>query len=508
MAVTRVGYTTLQNTDGSLTNSIAPSGSIAVGDWMVLVLAMNQGQILPVPTGWTAVYNSKTAGTVSTAIFIKKRVGTDGSYSFTVSANTLVSAALMWFRGVADTGWILPSNGRLRSTTGSTFNNIADPITTAAANTLALTISVERTTASEAHFTSMTGATEWFYVAQNGSSSLETIAVGYADKATPGATDPVTVVYPNTQASNGWAVQLGLPASTTPFVPPGPFSVWDGTKEVPLTAKVWNGVSEVEVNSVEVKYGNWHLSDLLSTQPFYIAHRGGGANWPEHTMRSYKSAADYGMKAIEISTHITSDGQIVCHHDADTSRMTGTSLAIVSSTYAQLQALTNSASATDNPAQNREPIPLLSPVLDKFANSHVLFIEPKAGGTWQLNTLMPLIQSKVSDPSRVVWKQPINSGQWGNAKARGWATWGYVLSQDTAHTSNLDFLINQANVDMIGVERIASDAFVSDIVARATAAGKKCIMWEIRSIADRDRAIALGCVGMMTSNLRAVLPKF
>jgi glycerophosphoryl diester phosphodiesterase len=508
MAVTRIGYVTAQNLDGDQDTILTPTGTIAEGDWMVMVLSMNQSQILTVPTGWTAVYNSKVAGTLSTAVFIKKRASTDGSYTFHVSTGTLVSSALMWFRGVADTGWILPANGRLRNTTGSTYNNIADPITTTVPNTLALTISTERTIATESHFTSMTGATEWFYVGQSGS-SYETIAIGYADRPTAGATDPVTIAYPNTQASNGWAVQLGLPAAATPPPPMPQLRLWNGTAEVGLTAHSWNGNTEsASLTNTQPYNGKWVLSDLLSTTPFYIAHRGGGMNWPEHTMRSYSSAANYGMKAIEISCHITSDGYIVCHHDASTLRMTGTDINIGASTLAQVQALTNTAAYTDNPSQDRQPIPLLSDVLDRYAQSHVLFIEPKVGGSWQLNTLMPLIQSKNDVPARIVWKQPINSGQWANAKARGWATWGYVLSQDPTHTSNLDTLIPQANVDYIGVERIASDAFVSDIVARATAVGKKVIMWEIRSIADRDRAIALGCVGMMTSNLWAVLPKF
>jgi len=506
MAVERIGYTTVVNTGGSQDVTIGPTGgTILEGDWMVMVVTANQSQVLTVPTGWTSIKNMQVSGTLSTAIFTKKRTSTDNTYALHVTAGTLVTVSLMWFRGVADTGWVI-GTGMNRSATGSTFNNIAPSIATTG-SMMALTISTERTTAAEVSYTSVSGTTPWFYYGQSGS-YIETTFVGYKDMPTAGTTGDVTVVYPNTQASNGYGIQIGIPASQAPAAPMGPLRLYIGGQEQAVTATYWNGTAEVPTPTVQPYNGNWHISDLLSTTPFYIAHRGGGANWPEHTMRSYTSAANWGMKAIEISCLITSDGKIVCHHDASTLRMTGVDMNIGASTKAQLDTLSNTAAFTDYPSQPNQPIPLLTDVLDKLGNSHVLFIEPKIGGSWQLDTLMPLIQSKVSDPTRVIWKQPINSGQWGNAKARGWGTWGYVLSQDTNHTNFLDTLIPQANVDMIGVERIASDAFILDIVARANAVGKKVIMWEIRSIADRDRALALGCVGMMTSNIRVVLPKF
>jgi glycerophosphoryl diester phosphodiesterase len=212
------------------------------------------------------------------------------------------------------------------------------------------------------------------------------------------------------------------------------------------------------------------------------------------------------MKAIEISTHITSDGVIVCHHDTSTLRMTGTDLMIASSTWAQLQGLTVSASATDNPGQNGDPIPQLGPVLDRLGRTHTLFIEAKVGGVWQNNSLIPMIASKV-DPQRVVWKQIIESTMFTTAKAQGWGTWGYITS-GAPSLGDLDTYIKKPEIDLIGIDRNLPDATVTNIVSIASGYGKKCIMWEIRSIADRNRALALGCVGMMTANLRTVLPKF
>lgn len=504
MAVTRVGYNITHSTNQTV--NFAPDGSITEGDWMVMVVAANQSQVLTPPLGWTAHYNMKVSGTLSTALFTKKRFNTDGTYTLNLTSGTLATIGLMWVRGAADTGWVIPAEGRARNTTGSSFLNIADPITTVAADSLVLSISTERTTASETSITT-TGATPWFFQGNPSTSGIESIAAAYVEQTNPGTTAEVRFTYPNTQGSNGYAFQIGIPPAAAPAAPLGPLRYWNGTNEIGLSAKTWNGTAEgAALTNIAPYNGDWHLPDLLSTTPFYIAHRGGGANWPEHTMRSYSSAANYGMKAIEISTLITSDGVIVCHHDQTTLRMTGTDLTIGSATYAQLAALTNTAANTDNPGQSREPIPKLSDVLDRYAKSHVLFIEPKIGGAWQAD-LRDLITSKIDNPDRVVWKQPVNAG-WSGAKSHGFTTWGYVLSGDTAHMNNLDEYINHPDLDMVGVERNSSDAHVQLVVGKATAAGKKVIMWEIRNKTDRDRAVALGCVGMMTSDLRAVLPKF
>jgi len=489
---------------GTFDYTLTPDVSIAVNDWMVAVVVTGQGQVLTVPTGWTALYNMKQAGTLFTAIFIKKRVSGDAGHVFHFGASTTSGkVALMWFRGVADTGWIYPTDGRLRATTGSTFNNIADPITTTAANTFVVTVSTERTTATEANYTSMTGSTPWFYRAQVGSVQIETIAVGTRNYATPATTDPVTIAYPNTQASNGWAVQLGLPAYVAPIN--SPFSVWSGSVETALTANAWTGTSEIAVSTIVPYNGNYTITDLLSTNPFYIAHRGSGDNWPEHTLRAYTGSVNWGLKAIEISVNITSDNVMFCHHDTNTNRMTGTSLTFASSTAAQVTALTNTAAFTDNPTQNRQPIPLLVPLLDKFAADHVCFVEAKSGGAWQA-TLLDLMLSYPDSVNRFVWKAPIIAGFQG-AKSRGFTTWGYLLQDDPAH-ADWQTLVAKSDVDMIGVNHAATDSYISNVVALANSLGKKVIMWEVHTIADRNRAASLGVQGMMTSNIRTVLPKF
>jgi glycerophosphoryl diester phosphodiesterase len=61
---------------------------------------------------------------------------------------------------------------------------------------------------------------------------------------------------------------------------------------------------------------------LLQDGFFNVAHRGGRALWPEHTLLAYGNALDAGADVIECDAHASSDGVIVCVHDANLARTT------------------------------------------------------------------------------------------------------------------------------------------------------------------------------------------
>lgn len=46
-----------------------------------------------------------------------------------------------------------------------------------------------------------------------------------------------------------------------------------------------------------------------------VAHRGGAGLWPENTMAAFARAIEAGADGIELDVHLTSDGQLVVHHD-------------------------------------------------------------------------------------------------------------------------------------------------------------------------------------------------
>ena len=61
---------------------------------------------------------------------------------------------------------------------------------------------------------------------------------------------------------------------------------------------------------------------LLQEGFFSVAHRGGSRLWPEHTLRAYGNALDAGADVLECDAHASSDGVVMCLHDANLSRTT------------------------------------------------------------------------------------------------------------------------------------------------------------------------------------------
>jgi len=55
---------------------------------------------------------------------------------------------------------------------------------------------------------------------------------------------------------------------------------------------------------------------LPAASPKVIAHRGGPAEWPENTIPAFQNAIRLGVDVLEFDMNVTSDGQIILHHDS------------------------------------------------------------------------------------------------------------------------------------------------------------------------------------------------
>lgn len=240
--------------------------------------------------------------------------------------------------------------------------------------------------------------------------------------------------------------------------------------------------------------GPFTIAALLAAPSFFVAHRGSGDNWPEHTMLAYTQAAAAGMKALEVSVSSTADGVLVCHHDLNTERLTGVDLTIARASYAALETLRNDARGWLGPAAPLEPIPLLEDVLRAFLPSRVIFLEDKQGTN--ADEILELLESYPGAREHVVWKQPASSRGHALARARGYTTWGYVTTPDFG---NLPALIPK--VDLLGVHYVAPAAVVRELVG----SGKPVAAWEVRRRSDHARLKALGVRGFVCSNIVHVL---
>jgi glycerophosphoryl diester phosphodiesterase len=239
------------------------------------------------------------------------------------------------------------------------------------------------------------------------------------------------------------------------------------------------------------------VASLTASDPFYVAHRGGGGDWPEMTAYAYSQASRVpGIRALEISVCLSKDGVLVCSHDPTTARLTGAAYTIADQTWQTLSTLQVTGAETTKPKQPAQPFTRFDDVVDAYIDSFVLFVEPKVS-----SAIAPLMvrMAALGQPDRVVWKQPITSSVFGTAKRQGFSTWGYVLD-DPAHLDSVERFAAEKDIDMLGAEIGQPDDVITRISGAAAREGKKTLAWPIRLPQERDKALALGCHGLMAAD--------
>jgi len=232
------------------------------------------------------------------------------------------------------------------------------------------------------------------------------------------------------------------------------------------------------------------IDELFAAPSFYVAHRGSGDNWAEHTLQAYSHAAELGVKAIEISVNATRDGVLVCHHDTTLLRTTGHDLAIAQLTWSELSDHLVDARKWLGPSAQPQPIPRLDEVLELLGGSHVLFLEDKQGTN--TTALLDRMDQQQGSQERFIWKQWVAAQQYRLARSRGYRTWGYfnrdLLGKPDRYVKELDY---------VGVHHSATDTQIEKLVDF----GKPVIAWEVHTRAMRDRMARLGVSGYMCSNV-------
>lgn len=199
------------------TITISPDGTIAVGDWMVLIVASYDGINIdgPTSTGWITLQAPTLAGTLNTAIYGRSRAAGDASYTVSLSGGGSSSdATLLWGSGGDSVGaWQVGAvRARAAISPATTTASVAPSITTTDDHALVLAISTERTITDESDIVSMQGAEKWVYYRQASTSAIQTTTVGFMPDISPaGPTSDVRVEYSNTQAANAQAIQIAIP---------------------------------------------------------------------------------------------------------------------------------------------------------------------------------------------------------------------------------------------------------------------------------------------------------
>jgi glycerophosphoryl diester phosphodiesterase len=91
--------------------------------------------------------------------------------------------------------------------------------------------------------------------------------------------------------------------------------------------------------------------------PIAFAHRGGTSSAPENTLPAFEHAVALGYRYLETDVHLTADGRLVAFHDPDLQRTCGVDITIADTPWSELRQLR---------VDGREPIPLMTELLDRF----------------------------------------------------------------------------------------------------------------------------------------------
>lgn len=236
------------------------------------------------------------------------------------------------------------------------------------------------------------------------------------------------------------------------------------------------------------------VDDVLSANPFYIAHRGGGGEAPELTMAAYENSVGAGLRAIEVSTHVSADGVLFCMHDNTLTRMTNGTWTTNPELWTWV-ALNQRAKIVGwpllGPGWSDQVIPTAKQVFDRFLGHVVIFAEGKSNGA--IPALQQLLLTYPNSNQSVVWKNYYQSTSFAWARNHGYRVWAYADAGTTS--AQLDAV--EPLVDYWGMPWEASDAQIQAVVTRPIS--KPVIVWEVHRRSERDRLTALGVRGIMCS---------
>ena len=239
------------------------------------------------------------------------------------------------------------------------------------------------------------------------------------------------------------------------------------------------------------------VAQMTADRPFYVAHRGGSADWPEMSMTAYQNAAAWGMGALEVSVARTSDGVFFGLHDATLDRTSKISGAVdpATLTWAHLRATyKNKLNASSPAGEDYTPV---SEVFASLAANHVIFVDTKyIGDARQRTDLINLMLSYAPASHWVLKSYYTDTNLATLAHQAGIQTWGYYYARDL---SRLD--ATAQNWDMLGLEINASAAEW----ARVKAKGKPAIAFFVGDTGGRDEALAKGADGLMVNSVPGVL---
>ena len=496
---------------GTATHDVT-SLNIPAGSWVILAVTLSNSttSITAHPTGWRMLLpeGEQTFGSRRLAVYGRVWQPGDTTVSFTKSGTATSYSQLAWGTGSTSADQWIAGRVGVRAAgnavagqseqAGTGTTSVAPAITTAAADTLAIALLWEATSATETDAqVNVTGATLWQHTLP--AAAIERLTIGYIEQQAAGTAGPATATYPNAQTSNGAGLLVGIPGVTVEAPTGLPVQMADGREGHVQVATAGGMVTPARLEVVRAGFVD--VAGVLAVSGATWAHRGGSQDWPEMSEYAYDQSATRGYGALEFSAQRTSDGVWVGVHDANLNRTSQTTgLPNVSAmTWAQVQAQQNSLNSAGRP----RPYWRLVDFLDKWGRSHVLVLDPK--NALSHNAEFLAVCDGIVPSGRLVWKYngagAEQTAAAAAARARGWSTWGYFYNTDVDAGTFAQYAPDAA-WDLIGMNIGAAQSYWD----AAVAVGKPVVGHIATSQAMYDTAVAKGAAAVQCGAVASIAP--
>ena len=237
---------------------------------------------------------------------------------------------------------------------------------------------------------------------------------------------------------------------------------------------------------------------FLASNPFYVAHRLGGTEYPEFTQKGLTESLKAGFKALELSVRRCSTGEFVLIHDWVTTRtVPGTDYQIWNTPWSTLAGLQQASGGFLR----------LTDVFDQVGDDVVLAVDHKVTSSKEVGSagdmeaeaaLFDLLEARFGAEKakrRVIIKHFIKGGVSQRARERGYKTMCMMYPNEIAGADLSMF-------DVLGMEWSAEQGVWDTLKAT----GKPLIAHIITTKQQADTALARGATGLMASVPSVVHP--
>ncbi|HST48038.1 glycerophosphodiester phosphodiesterase [Jatrophihabitans sp.] len=236
--------------------------------------------------------------------------------------------------------------------------------------------------------------------------------------------------------------------------------------------------------------------------PFWIAHRGAGDVYPEHSLPSYRAAVDMGAPCLEVSVNMTSDGVLICMHDLTYDRTT-TGKGVIAQQSSEVLAKIGIRQPQLGPAWVAEPlpeVPRLEAVLKEFGGKVVICLEAKDDAAYP--SMMALVR-RLDLSDSVIVKAYYSSVRIPEAKAAGFRIFSYLSPADMNETTIAAAAARLDRNDLLVLPADPGDYvtyYPDELIAAAKAHRVPLVVYPIHRRADAAHYFELGVSGAVTSD--------